>query len=129
MYFTTVEEREMAVKPMNCPSHCLLYLGGKRSYRDLPLRYADFGRLHRYERSGVTAGLTRVRSFAQDDAHIFCREVQIGSEILAQVAMIRDVYSHFGLYMRAQFSTRPEKSLGREEGTPPEERAQWDKVW
>ena len=79
MFFTEVDERQFAVKPMNCPTHCLIYKTRKRSYRDLPIRYADFGRLHRYERSGVTSGLTRVRSFAQDDAHIFCTEDQIGA--------------------------------------------------
>ncbi len=129
MFFSQVDERQYGMKPMNCPGHTLIYSERKRSYRELPLRYADFGRLHRFERSGVTAGLTRVRSFAQDDAHIFCREDQIEAEVLAQVAMLRDVYGHFGLEMRAQFSTRPEKSLGREEGTPAEERAAWDTVW
>ena len=77
MYFTHIDEREFGVKPMNCPGHTLIYAAKKRSYRDLPLRIADFGRLHRYERSGVSAGLTRVRSFSQDDAHIFCAPGQI----------------------------------------------------
>src|SRR5690606_8963007 len=73
--------------------------------------------------------LTRVRSFAQDDAHIFCREDQIEREITAQIAMIRDVYRHFGLEMRVQFSTRPEQSLGREPEATPEQRAEWDAIW
>jgi len=113
MYFTEVEGRPMAVKPMNCPSHCLLYAGTTRSYRDLPLRLADFGRLHRYERSGVTAGLTRVRSFAQDDAHIFCTPDQIEAEVAAVVEMIFTTYDLFGFSERRVYlSTRPEKSIG-----------------
>ena len=72
MFFVQVDEREFGVKPMNCPGHCLLFASQAFSYRDLPVRYADFARLHRYEKSGVTQGLTRVRTFAQDDAHIFC---------------------------------------------------------
>lgn len=129
MFFSQIDEREFGVKPMNCPGHALIYANRKRSYRDLPIRYADFGRLHRYERSGVTAGLTRVRSFCQDDGHIFCREDQIGREIGAQVAMVRDLYSHFGLEMRMHFSTRPEVSIGREPETPAAERQEWDEVW
>lgn len=71
MYFTKIDNRDFSVKPMNCPGHCLLYAAERKSYRDLPYRVADFGRLHRYERSGAMHGLTRVRSFCQDDAHIF----------------------------------------------------------
>jgi threonyl-tRNA synthetase len=113
MYFTEADERAMAVKPMNCPSHCLLYAGGTRSYRDLPLRLADFGRLHRYERSGVTAGLTRVRSFSQDDAHIFCTPDQIESEIARVVEMLFATYDLFGFTERRIYlGTRPEKSIG-----------------
>ena len=92
MYFTEVDERQFGVKPMNCPGHTFVYAAKKRSYRDLPLRIADFGRLHRYERSGVTAGLTRVRSFAQDDAHIFCAPEQIEAEISSLIKMLREVY-------------------------------------
>src|SRR5205085_5500194 len=77
MFFTEVDEKQFAVKPMNCPTHCLIFGTRLRSYRELPVRYADFGRLHRYERSGVTNGLFRVRSFSQDDGHIFCTEEQI----------------------------------------------------
>jgi threonyl-tRNA synthetase len=121
MYFTEVEERECAVKPMNCPSHTLIFASETRSYRDLPIRIADFGRLHRYERSGVTAGLTRVRTFSQDDAHIFCREDQIGSEIAAVCRMIREVYKTFGFPEPKVFlSTRPEKKVGSD--------AVWDKA-
>ena len=113
MYFTEVEGREMAVKPMNCPGHCLLYAGTMRSYRDLPLRLADFGRLHRFERSGVTAGLTRVRSFSQDDAHIFCAPEQIEGEVATVVEMIFQAYDLFGFTERRIYlGTRPERSIG-----------------
>ena len=113
MYFTEADERAMAVKPMNCPSHCLLYGDGKRSYRDLPIRLADFGRLHRYERSGVTAGLTRVRSFSQDDAHIFCTPDQIEAEVGRVVEMLFRTYDLFGFpERRIYLGTRPEKSIG-----------------
>ena len=116
MYFTTVDEREYALKPMNCPSHCLIYRNGRHSYRDLPIRYADFGRLHRYERSGVTHGLTRVRSFCQDDAHIYCTPEQMQSEMAAFLAFIKDVYETFGFpEMKVELSTRPEKRLGTDE--------------
>jgi threonyl-tRNA synthetase len=113
MYFTTAEEREYAVKPMNCPSHCLIYGSQKHSYRDLPIRYADFGRLHRYERSGVTHGLTRVRTFCQDDAHIYCTPEQIKGEMAAFLSLLTEVYDTFGFEgMRVALSTRPEKRLG-----------------
>ena len=116
MYFTQLEEREFAVKPMNCPSHCLIFNTRKRSYRELPIRYADFGRLHRAERSGTLHGLTRVRSFAQDDAHIFCMPEQIGEEISAFLRMVDEVYSDFGFSeRRVLLSTRPEKSIGSDE--------------
>ncbi|MEO8603614.1 MAG: threonine--tRNA ligase [bacterium] len=116
MYFTHLEEREYAVKPMNCPSHCLIFNTRKRSYRELPIRYADFGRLHRAERSGTLHGLTRVRSFAQDDAHIFCTPEQIGDEISAFLRMVDEVYSDFGFgERRVLLSTRPEKSIGSDE--------------
>jgi len=129
MFFSKVDEREYGAKPMNCPGHCLMFADRKRSYRDLPIRYADFGRLHRYERSGVTAGLTRVRSFSQDDAHIFCREDQIEQEMRTQLTMMKDVFAHFGLEMRTLFSTRPQDSLGREAGLSDADRAEWDRVW
>jgi threonyl-tRNA synthetase len=116
MFFSEIDEREFAVKPMNCPTHCLIYKANLRSYRDLPVRYADFGRLHRYERSGVTSGLTRVRSFAQDDAHVFCTEEQIGSEVRMMVEMILEIYDTFGFEdIDIELSTRPEKALGGEE--------------
>jgi threonyl-tRNA synthetase len=116
MYFTTAEEREYAVKPMNCPSHCIIFGGQKRSYRDLPIRYADFGRLHRYERSGVTHGLTRVRTFCQDDGHLFCTPEQVQAEMADFLALLTEVYNTFGFEgMRVALSTRPEKRLGSDE--------------
>ena len=116
MYFAEVDERQYAVKPMNCPTHCLIYANTLRSYRDLPIRYSDFGRLHRYERSGQTSGLTRVRTFAQDDAHVFCTAEQVESEVLRAVSIIRDIYTTFGFEdLVIELSTRPEKRLGSEE--------------
>ena len=106
----------MAVKPMNCPAHALVYASKRRSYRDLALRIADFGRLHRFERSGVTGGLTRVRSFAQDDAHIFCRPDQVEEEMSAVMKMIREVYEDFRFgKVSVYLSTRPEMFIGSEE--------------
>ncbi len=113
MYFIEVEEREFGVKPMNCPGHCVMYGAKRHSYRELPLRYADFGRLHRFERSGVLHGLTRVRSFSQDDAHIYCRPDQIQGEITALVRMMREVYDAFHLsYPRFTLSLRGDKRVG-----------------
>jgi threonyl-tRNA synthetase len=113
MFFSEVEEREFSLKPMNCPSHCLIYATRARSYRELPLRLADFGRLHRYERSGVVQGLTRVRTFAQDDAHIFCTPGQIGSEVASLFEFIFRVYSTFDFRKPVvYFSTKPEKAIG-----------------
>ncbi len=116
MYFTEVDERQFAVKPMNCPTHCLIYKTGKRSYRDLPIRYSDFGRLHRYERSGVTSGLTRVRTFCQDDAHVFCTDEQIEEEVIMMVNMILELYRTFDFEnLEIELSTRPAKSIGTAE--------------
>jgi threonyl-tRNA synthetase len=116
MFFTEVEERQMAVKPMNCPTHCLIFGTRLRSYRDLPIRYADFGRLHRYEKSGVTSGLTRVRSFSQDDCHVFCTEEQIGQEVGMLLELILGLYKTFGFSeIRIALGTRPEKSIGSAE--------------
>jgi threonyl-tRNA synthetase len=116
MYFTNIDEREFAVKPMNCPGHTFIYASQKRSYRDLPLRLADFGRLHRYEKSGVTAGLTRVRTFCQDDAHIFCTPEQIELEMTKVVDMILKTYSFFGFTdVEINLSTRPEKRVGSDQ--------------
>ena len=113
MYFTEIEDREFAVKPMNCPTHCLMYSEDLHSYRDLPIRIADFGRLHRFERSGVVHGLTRVRSFAQDDAHIFCTPDQIGDEIRSVIRMVREAHATFGFdKAKVYLSTKPNKALG-----------------
>ncbi len=97
MFMFQAEDAEYGVKPMNCPGHCVLYATRRRSYRDLPLRYAEFSRLHRFERSGVLSGITRVRSFAQDDAHIFCAREQIDAEYAAFLAMTQEVYARLGL--------------------------------
>jgi threonyl-tRNA synthetase len=104
------------VKPMNCPGHTLVYAIEKRSYRDLPLRFAEFSRLHRAERSGVLHGLTRVRVMSQDDAHIFCTEGQVEDEVAANIGMVREVYTTLG-FDRVEFklATRPEKYMGTEE--------------
>ncbi len=111
--FEDVEERTSSIKPMNCPSHCLLFGAAAHSYRDLPKRVADFGRLHRYERSGVVTGLARVRSFSQDDAHIFCTPEQIGTEITALFDFVFEIYNIFGFEEVGVFlSTKPEKALG-----------------
>ncbi len=116
MYFTEIDKREFSVKPMNCPGHCLLYGSDRYSYRDLPLRMADFGRLHRYERSGVMHGLTRVRTFCQDDAHIFCRVDQMQAEIKGFMELLNRVYATLGMTeYKIYLSTRPEKRMGSDE--------------
>jgi threonyl-tRNA synthetase len=116
MFFTSFDKAEYGVKPMNCPTHALIYGSALKSYRELPIRLADFGRLHRYERSGVTAGLTRVRSFCQDDAHVFCREDQVGEEIAQVIKMLNEVYAVFGFEkVLVYLSTRPEMSVGSDE--------------
>lgn len=113
MYFTKVENKEMAVKPMNCPGHCLLYSERKWSYRELPVRFADFGRLHRFERSGVTHGLTRVRTFSQDDAHIYCAPEQMEGEMIAFIRLVKKVYKDFGFEeVDVALATRPAKAMG-----------------
>jgi threonyl-tRNA synthetase len=105
-----------AFKPMNCPGHTFVYRAEKRSYRDLPLRIADFGRLHRAERSGTLHGLTRVRTMAQDDAHIFCTSAQIAGEIDVNLRMVRDVYRALGFErLESKVATMPPKHLGTEE--------------
>ncbi len=116
MYFVEVDEREFGVKPMNCPAGAMIYAADSHSYRDLPMRLADFGRLHRNERSGVTHGLTRVRSFVQDDAHIFCTLDQIGDEINSFLQMLNEAYETLGFESyRLELSLRPEKRVGSEE--------------
>jgi threonyl-tRNA synthetase len=114
MFLMRAEDEEYGVKPMNCPGHCYLFATRKHSYRDLPIRYADFSRLHRFEQSGVLSGLTRVRSFTQDDAHIYCTPEQVDGELAAFVAMTKEVYKAFGFdNIEVTLQTRPEKFLGR----------------
>src|SRR6185436_2960931 len=116
MFFSEIEEREYGVKPMNCPGHTQIFAMERRSYRDLPIRLADFARLHRYERSGVTHGLVRVRSFAQDDAHLFVTPEQIEEEIDRELRLISEIYDTFGFSdVRIALSTRPEKRIGNDE--------------
>jgi threonyl-tRNA synthetase len=114
MFLMNVHDGEYGVKPMNCPGHCYLFGSRKYSYRDLPIRFADFSRLHRFEPSGVLSGLTRVRSFAQDDAHIYCAPEQLDGELEQFVAMTKEVYKVFGFdRIEVTLQTRPEKFLGR----------------
>jgi len=116
MYFTHIDEREFALKPMNCPCHMLMFSHHRYSYRDLPLRFADFGRLHRYEKSGVVAGLTRVRTFCQDDAHIFIQMNDVLEEIKTLMNMFFIGYEHFGFKkIKIGFSTRPEMRVGSDD--------------
>ncbi len=121
IYYTRIDERDFVFKPMNCPGHCLLYGSDRRSYRELPWRVADFGRLHRFERSGVMHGLTRVRTFCQDDAHIFCTLDQLMVEIRGFMTMLSEIYESLGLSEYKIFlSTRPEKRMGSD--------AVWDRA-
>jgi len=115
MFGFEVEGQEWAMKPMNCPAHCLMFGNSIRSYRDLPIRYADFGVLHRNELSGALTGLTRVRRFVQDDGHIFCREDQITQEVLGALNFMKYVYGIFGMTYKLELSTRPKKALGEKE--------------
>ena len=116
MYFIDVDDREFGVKPMNCPAGAMIYLADSHSYRDLPMRLADFGRLHRNERSGVIQGLFRVRSMVQDDAHIFCTFDQIGTEINSFLQMLSESCAVFGFdNYRFELSLRPEKRVGTDE--------------
>ncbi|XP_009794575.1 threonine--tRNA ligase, mitochondrial 1 [Nicotiana sylvestris] len=112
MFVFEIEKQEFGLKPMNCPGHCLIFDHRVRSYRELPLRLADFGVLHRNEASGALTGLTRVRRFQQDDAHIFCRESQIKDEVKGVLDFISYVYTIFGFTFDLKLSTRPEKYLG-----------------
>ncbi|XP_022933059.1 threonine--tRNA ligase, mitochondrial 1-like [Cucurbita moschata] len=112
MFVFEVEKQEFGLKPMNCPGHCLMFQHRVRSYRELPLRLADFGVLHRNEASGALTGLTRVRRFQQDDAHIFCRESQIKDEVRGVLEFIKYAYNIFGFTFELKLSTRPEKYLG-----------------
>jgi threonyl-tRNA synthetase len=115
MYFTDVEGRAMGLKPMNCPAHVQIYKNEQRSYRDLPLRLAEQGLVHRHEPSGTLHGLLRVRSITQDDAHVFCTEDQIEEEALRCLDFGFYIYRQFGLEPRLELSTRPEKRVGTED--------------
>ena len=115
MYFSEIDEQEYVIKPMNCPGHILIYETKTRSYRDLPIRLAEFGTVYRYERSGVLHGLLRVRGFTQDDAHIFCRPDQLESEICSVLEYVEFMMKTFGFEYEAYLSTRPEKSVGSAE--------------
>ncbi|HEY0828694.1 MAG TPA: threonine--tRNA ligase [Bacilli bacterium] len=115
MYFTEVDDTKFALKPMNCPGHMLIYKNGLHSYRDLPLRIAEFGQVHRHELSGALNGMMRVRTFCQDDAHIFVRPDQIEAEISRVIELIDHIYSVFGFEYRMELSTRPEDSMGSPE--------------
>ena len=112
MFSFEVEKEKFALKPMNCPGHCVMFNVRPRSYRELPLRLADFGVLHRNELSGTLTGLTRVRRFQQDDAHIFCAPEQIIDEMNGALDFLRHVYGVFGFTFNLALSTRPEKYLG-----------------
>jgi len=112
MYGFKVEGQEWFLKPMNCPGHCIMFASRSRSYRELPIRMASFGVLHRNELSGTLSGLTRVRRFQQDDAHIFCTQGQIKSEVTAALKFVFDLYELFGFEFTLALSTRPKKALG-----------------
>ncbi|MDO6426864.1 threonine--tRNA ligase [Thalassotalea sp. 1_MG-2023] len=121
MFTTESEKREYAIKPMNCPGHVQIFNQGLKSYRDLPLRMAEFGCCHRNEPSGALHGLMRVRGFTQDDAHIFCTEDQVQSEVTKCIELVYDVYQTFGFEdIIVKLSTRPEKRIGTDE--------MWDKA-
>jgi threonyl-tRNA synthetase len=115
MYFSKVDEQNYAIKPMSCPGAILIFNSKRRSYRELPIRFAELGLVHRHELSGSLNGLLRVRSFTQDDAHLFVRVDQIESEIDRVLALIDEFYSHFGFDYKVELSTRPEEYMGSEE--------------
>jgi threonyl-tRNA synthetase len=121
MFTTHSEERNFAIKPMNCPGHIQVFNQGLKSYRDLPLRLAEFGSCHRNEPSGALHGLMRVRTFTQDDAHIFCTEAQVQDEVVHFIDLLQKVYTDFGFNeILVKLSTRPQMRVGSEE--------QWDKA-
>ncbi|MFN3544974.1 MAG: threonine--tRNA ligase [Thiobacillus sp.] len=116
MFTTASENRDYAVKPMNCPGHVQIFNSGLHSYRDLPLRLAEFGSCHRNEPSGALHGIMRVRGFTQDDAHIFCMEEQVEQEVADFIVMLQKVYADFGFHdVLVKLSTRPEKRVGSDE--------------
>jgi len=115
MYFTKIDDEDFAVKPMNCPGGILIFRSKVHSYRDLPIRMAELGLVHRHELSGVLSGLFRVRCFTQDDAHIFMREDQIKDEIVGVITLFTDFYKTFGFDYHIELSTRPKNSIGTDE--------------
>lgn len=114
MYFTKIDEQDYAIKPMNCPAHMIIFSNSTRSYRDLPIRMAEFGLVHRHELSGVLSGMFRVRAFTQDDAHIFVANNQIESEVIGVIDLIKQVLNTFGFEYSAELSTRPQNFMGDE---------------
>ncbi len=112
MYFTQIDEAEYGIKPMNCVGHIKVYAHTIRSYRDLPLRFYEYGVVHRHEKSGVLHGLLRVREFTQDDAHIFCQSSQIKDEVIGIIAFMDKIMTSFDFQYELEVSTRPEKSIG-----------------
>ena len=116
MYFTQIDENDYAVKPMNCPGGLLIYKDGIHSYRELPLKIAELGLVHRHEKSGVLHGLFRVRQFTQDDAHIYCMKDQVTEEVKKVINLTQRIYNDFGFEeVHIELSTRPEKSIGSDE--------------
>jgi threonyl-tRNA synthetase len=116
MFTTASENRDYAIKPMNCPGHIQIFNQGLRSYRDLPLRLAEFGSCHRNEPSGALHGIMRVRAFVQDDAHIFCTEAQVLPETAAFIDLLQQIYADFGFTeILVKLSTRPDKRIGSDE--------------
>jgi threonyl-tRNA synthetase len=112
MYFSKIDEQEVAVKPMNCPGHLLVYKSEHHSYRELPIKAGEFGIVHRHELSGVLNGLFRVRCFTQDDAHIFCTQAQIKEQVRELIDLVHRIYSQFGFEYTVELSTKPEKAMG-----------------
>lgn len=115
MYFTIIDEQEYGIKPMNCVGHIKVYQSSPRSYKELPLRFYEYGIVHRHERSGVLHGLLRVREFTQDDAHIFCMTSQIKSEVHQILNFTKGIMNAFGFHYEMELSTRPQKSIGNDE--------------
>lgn len=115
MYFTTIDEQEYGIKPMNCVGHIKVYQSSPRSYRELPLRFYEYGIVHRHEKSGVLHGLLRVREFTQDDAHIFCQTSQIKDEVNQIISFTKSILDAFGFMYEMELSTRPQKSIGSDE--------------
>ena len=129
MYTTDADEKTFAIKPMNCPGHVQVFNQGLKSYKDLPLKISEFGKVHRYEPSGALHGLMRVRAFTQDDAHIFCTHEQITEESLKVTNLILDIYKSFGFEnVKLKFADRPNKRVGSDEIWDQSEKALLDAI-